>query len=128
MTNFQPTTMVKINTSVYRLQLADNDIERTQGLSGVKELPVNGGLLMVFDEDSECGIWMKDMLIPLDIVWLNSAKEVIFIKKNVSPDLGTSTVFKPKELCRYVLELPVKSVQTSNIKLGQKAEFKVEGE
>lgn len=124
-TNFKPTTQVWINAAMYTVQLANNEAERTRGLSGVEDLGMNGGLLMQFPEDSECGIWMQDMLIPLDIVWLNQDKTVIFLKKNVSPDLGTSTVMRPKEPCRYVLELPAGSIDKAGIRSGHQATFTV---
>jgi len=126
--NFKPTTQIRINAAVYNVWLADTDAERTQGLSGVEELSPNGGLLMKFDTDSQWGIWMKDMLIPLDIVWLNNDKKVVFIKENVSPEIGTDETMKPKQPSRYVLELPAGSVKKAAIKIGQTATFTLEGE
>jgi uncharacterized protein len=126
--NFKPTTRVSINASLYDVQLADTDAERTQGLSGVESLSPNGGLLMQFDTNHEWGIWMKDMLIPLDIIWLDETKNVVYIKENVSPELGTDVVMQPKKPSRYVLELPAGSVQKAAIKVGQQANFTIEGE
>lgn len=121
--NFQPTTTVKVGSGLYHLTVADNEGERVQGLSGVDALSVDGGLLMKFDADDKWGIWMKDMKIPLDIIWLNSDKEVVYIVKNASPDLSTNTIFAPKDPSRYVIELAAGSVEKAGIKTGEIADF-----
>jgi len=117
-TNFKPTVAVRGGSAVYHLWLADTESERKQGLSGVQSLPPGGGLLMKFDEDNTHGIWMKDMLLPLDIVWLNKKKEVVYIVKNASPELSTDTVFAPKDPARYVIELAAGSAEKAALKKG----------
>lgn len=126
--NFRPTVSVSMGSGVYNVWLADNEAERIQGLSGVNELAINGGMLFNYETDETCGIWMKDMLIPLDIVWLDEDKKVIHIKENASETLSTSTVMRPKTLCRYVVELPAGSVKNSGIRVGQQATFNLESE
>ena len=86
------------------------------------------GLLMVFETDSEGGIWMKDMNIPLDIVWLDKDKAVIYMVTDASPNLPQDKIFKPKSPARYILELSAGSIQKSGIKIGSKADFVLEGE
>ena len=125
-TNFKPTTSVKLGGGVFSLWIAKTEAARVTGLSGVEELKPNGGLLMAFASDDTWEIWMKDMKIPLDLLWLNDKKEITYIVKNVSPDLSTSKTFKPTSKARYVIELPAGSVQKSNINVGQKVDFEVE--
>lgn len=69
----------------------------------------------------------RDMNIPLDILWLDKNREIIGIKQNVAPELGESKVFTPAKPARYVLELPAGSVKNSAIKMGDIAEFTLEG-
>jgi uncharacterized membrane protein (UPF0127 family) len=122
-TNFRETTEVRIGSGVFNTGLADNDSARKKGLSGVENLGVSGGLLMVFQGDDDWGIWMKDMKIPLDIIWLNNEKKVIHIVTDASPDLGTSKIFTPDDPARYVLEVQAGSVKKSAIKIGDTASF-----
>ncbi len=112
-----------MGSGVYHLWLADDEVERTEGLSGVESLDPNSGLLMKYDSDGTWGIWMKDMKVSLDIVWLDSEKKIIYIVKNASPELSTDTVFKPKSNARYVIELPAGTVQAAAIKTGDTATF-----
>ncbi len=125
---FKPTTEVRVGQSgIYHLWLAKTDTELYRGLSGVEQLPRNGGLLMDFTVDGLHGIVMRDMNIPLDILWLDKNREIIGIKQNVAPELGESKVFTPAKPARYVLELPAGSVKNSAIKMGDIAEFTLEG-
>lgn len=124
--NFKPSTNVRLGSGVFSVQLATTDETRMQGLSGVERLDANGGLLMVFPNDAAWGIWMKDMKIPLDIVWMNNDKKVIYIVKDASPDLGTSKTFTPDAPARYVLEIPAGTVKNAGIQIGSVATFQLE--
>jgi uncharacterized membrane protein (UPF0127 family) len=123
--NFRPTTSVKFGGSVFNVWTALDEQSRVIGLSGVESLKPNGGLLMAFSSDDTWSIWMKDMNIALDIVWLDSTKEVVHIVKNAAPELSTNTTFTPGEPARYVLELAAGSVQKYDINVGDTAEFEI---
>jgi uncharacterized protein len=124
---FQATVSVQIGAGTYNVGLADTESERRQGLSGVSSLGMNGGLLMDFKQNGQWSIWMKDMELPIDIIWLSEAKKVVYIVRNADPSLGTRVTYTPDKPARYVLELPAGSVQRSAIKLGQTAYFIIEG-
>lgn len=86
-----------------RLEYATTPEAREQGLGGRTEIPENYGMLFVFSKDDKYGFWMKDMLVPIDIFWLDDKGQVVYIAQNVA----TSTypnVFYPTEPARYVLE------------------------
>ena len=68
---------------------------------------------------------MKDVKVPLDIVWLNSDKKVVFIVKNASPEGGANTIFTPKATARYVIELPAGTVASKAITVGLAAVFDI---
>jgi hypothetical protein len=125
-THFKPTTQVRIGSGIYSLWLADTDTARFQGLSNIEKIHLNGGLLMAFDSDRAHGIWMKDMNFPLDLIWLDSNKKVVYIVKNAPPESPARTVYTPKEPALYVLELPAGSVQKAGIKTGDTAAFKLD--
>jgi uncharacterized membrane protein (UPF0127 family) len=121
--HFKATTEVLLGKSLYHLWVADTEAERVQGLSGIEKLQPAGGLLMKFDSDSTWGIWMKDMKIPLDIVWLNQDKKVIYMVENVDPSMSTSTIFMPTRPARYVVELPAGTVRKDGISIDSAAAF-----
>ncbi len=121
---FQPEeqTRVHLGDSVFSVAVAANEQDRQQGLSGVRQLKQNSGMLFAYAENDRWGIWMKDMHIALDIVWLDEEKRVVHIVKNATPDTYPQ-VFRPETPARYVLELNAGAVERNNVQVGKKAEF-----
>ena len=59
------------------VQIADTAEKRKNGLSGITSLKENSGMLFVFDTKGASPLfWMKDMLIPLDLIWISNGKIV----------------------------------------------------
>jgi uncharacterized protein len=87
----------------FRYEIATSTKARTQGLSGRMSMPENAGLLFVFPEPGSYGFWMKDMLIPIDIIWIDDAGLVVKVDADVDPSTYP-TVFHPPLPVRYVLE------------------------
>ena len=52
-----------------------------------ESLNENSGMLFIFPKEDFHNFWMKNTLIPLDIIWINSAKEIVFIENNAQPCL-----------------------------------------
>lgn len=96
---------IEINDKKYRVKVAENQEERTKGLQGVKELPNNEGMLFIFDKPQTVGFWMKDTLIPLDIIFINEDMEVISTYKG---EPGNTDIVQDDDI-KYVLELNVNS-------------------
>lgn len=118
----QPRTNVMLGQATYRVSLARTDAEQKQGLSGVDHLDEFEGKLFIFQSDGPQPMWMKDMDIPIDIVWLDKDKRVTQVESNVSPDTYPQT-FSSEKPARYVLEIPAGSAKENAIKSGLKASF-----
>ena len=126
--NFQPSTEVKLGSGVFKVKLAKTESERYKGLSGVTELPPNGGLLMVFDTETRVSITMRDMHMPIDVIWLDDQKKVIQIEHSLPHEGGESTVVVPRDFAKYVLELNAGAAQQNNVRVGEFAAFVIAGE
>jgi len=83
---------------------------------------------MIYPNEAKWGIWMKDMHIPIDIVWLDKNKKIVHIVKNVSPDNSTSKIFEPNTIAKYVVELPAGTVDSKAIITNQLARFAADSE
>ena len=101
------TTIENVEFSV---ELAQTPAERKKGLSGKTELCDQCGILFIFENDDYHSFWMKDTLIPLDIIWIDKNWQVVDFVGFAQPQ-GTRTdkelpVYQSKKLSRYVLEFP----------------------
>lgn len=100
--------------------LADEQAERIKGLSGTPSLGDFEGKLFIFDTDSKHGIWMKDMLMPLDIIWIDKNLQVVHIEENVLPNTYPNKVFSPPVDARFVLEMNAFFVSSLKVRLGDR--------
>lgn len=87
----------------FQFEIADTEELRSKGLSGRTNIPENYGMLFVFNSDVIPSFWMKDMLVPIDIIWISKDGEIVGILPNVSPATFPAT-FSPDTSIRYVLE------------------------
>lgn len=99
----QPVYVIHIGDVAMEVTVADEPAERELGLSGVESLKDFEGKLFIFDAEGDYGFWMKDMLIPIDIIWFNDDMEIVHIEENVTPDSYPKT-FYADEPARFVLE------------------------
>lgn len=119
----KPETQLWLGDGIFRTDLALDNDARTKGLSGVSALDHDQALLMAFPSNDRWGIWMKDMDISIDIVWLDSEKRVISILKNATP--GSLDIKKPNQAARYVVELPAGTVDSKSINIKEMAIFEI---
>lgn len=67
---------------------------------------------------------MKETLIPLDIIWINSDLEVVDIKENALPCKSDfCPTFTSSKKAKYVLEINGSLVEKKGIRVGDKASF-----
>lgn len=107
------TTTIEIHDRHYHLDIAQTQESRTRGLSDRRSLCSECGMLFVFPESARHGFWMKDMHFPIDIIWLNADKDIVYIERHVSPDsyhTNPPTIWYPAHKAKYVIELPAGSI------------------
>lgn len=117
-----PTAGMTIHGIPLRIAVADTPASRERGLSGYGEIGVDEGMLFVFETDAAHSFWMKDMLFPIDIMWLDADGKVVHIERNVSPDTYPAS-FMPDSAARYVLETQAGFSQKYDIQIGSRATF-----
>ena len=97
---------VSIGSTTISVEVVDTYQERMQGLSGRTSLAESRGMLFVFEEEGNWGIWMKDMRFPLDIIWADSEGNIITIARDVAPETYPNAFYSKEPRARYVLEVP----------------------
>ncbi len=101
------------------VSIADNEEERSKGLSGVESLEAEEGKLFIFDKEGRYGFWMKDMLFPIDIIWIDNSGHIVHIEEGVLPD-SYPTIYSSPVPARFVLEVNAFFVDTFRVKVGDK--------
>ena len=109
---------ITIGNKSYQVSLAETEEEQMKGLQGVNTLPEDEGVLFVFEEPGDVGFWMKDTLIPLDIIYINDDDEVIAVEQGVP---GDETILEHSDV-KYVLEVN----KDSGIKIGDELDIEDE--
>ena len=102
--------------------MADNDTTREKGLGGVTSLSDQEGMIFVFQTPGYPGFWMKDTLIPLDMVWINDKKEVVGISDHILPS-SFPNIFLPPAPVSYVLEINAGLAKKIGIEIGTSLDF-----
>jgi hypothetical protein len=107
---------------VVYVEVADTDAKREKGLMFRKELPDDRGMLFLFDEDGEHTFWMKNTLIPLDLVFVDSDGRITGIVERARP-----LTLEPRSggPSRMVLEVPGGWVAARGVRPGDR--LRVEG-
>ena len=108
---------IKIGSKEYNLEAVYKPKDMEKGLSGRDALVSDGGMLFVFPDEGESLMWMKDMRFPLDILWLDSAGKVVYLKENISPDTYPLTFGKGVN-SSFVIELGAGEISLSGISVG----------
>jgi uncharacterized membrane protein (UPF0127 family) len=88
--------------AAFRFEIADTAEARAQGLSGRADVPPGYGLLFVFEEKGSYGFWMKDMLVPIDILWLGTDGTILGIEARVSPATYPAAFYPPVPVDRVL--------------------------
>ncbi len=111
------TTSISIGSTKLTLEIADTPGKRSLGLSNREGLAENEGMLFTFEEARLHGFWMKDMLFPIDMAWLNDKFCIVYLVRKASPD-SYPTIFVPSVPARYVIETKAGFFASHNLSKG----------
>jgi uncharacterized membrane protein (UPF0127 family) len=76
---------VVVAETPFTVEIAETDAQKAHGLMGRESLPENAGMWFVFDEPVQEQFWMKDTLIPLDMIFVGDDMKIVSIVKNAKP-------------------------------------------
>jgi uncharacterized membrane protein (UPF0127 family) len=103
------------------LEVADTPQEREQGLMNRTSLAPDHGMLFVFEKPARYSFWMKNTLIPLDLLFIDSGLTIVDIKPNTTP-LDLTPVTADSESL-YALEVNAGFCESHEIKEGDDVRF-----
>ena len=97
--------IINIGNKTYKCQVAKNEEDRQKGLQGIEHLPIDEGMLFVWEDEGTREMWMKDTKIPLDQIAINDDDEVVLVY-TAQPEDETLVPFMN---AKYILEVNAES-------------------
>jgi len=116
-----PTIAVHAPYATLVLQVAQTENERETGLMSVTDLPTHTGMVFVFETDQPVEFWMKDTLVPLDMVFVAADGTVRSVAANVPvvpEDAPDDAIPRRGGTAKYVIELPAGEASEDGIAPG----------
>jgi len=109
-------------------ELADTTEKRARGLMFRDSLPKDRGMIFTFPEPQPWTFWMKNTRIPLDIIWMDQQKRIVYIERNVpgcSRTDDSCPQYQPTHDALYVLEVAAGMAEALQLKPGVKLQFQL---
>jgi uncharacterized protein len=88
------------------IEIADTDASRAKGLMGRTELSSGSGMLFIFDEDKRAAFWMKNTLIPLDVIYFDAGLRFVSVSSMTPCTKDPCKTYPSAGPMRYALEVP----------------------
>jgi uncharacterized protein len=122
-TTSAPTAVVQTAKGPVRvsLEVVSDDASRTRGLMYRNHLDDGHGMLFVFDDETDRSFWMKNTLIPLDLIFIGGDGTIVGMRTNTTPlSLAPLSVGKPS---KWVLEVAGGYAGRAGIATGDRIEL-----
>lgn len=115
---------VKINDTIFFVEVAVTESQKLKGLGGRKSLGESRGMLFPYDHKEQYNFWMRDMLIPLDFIWIEGGVVADLTKRVPPPAVGERPlIITPKVAVDKVLEVNAGTIDRLAIKIGDQVQF-----
>ena len=105
-----------------RVELARSSDERAKGLMFREQLDADAGMLFLYSDEDIRRFWMKNTLIPLDMLFISADRQVVGIVENAEPQ--TETLRQVDRPSQYVLEVNGGFAAAHGISAGTPVEFR----
>lgn len=112
--------------TIIQAEIADTPQKRALGLMYRESLKKDYGMLFVFSEPQAWTFWMKNTKIPLDLIWMDGKKRVVYIERNVPICTRTDEScpqYRPNDDAMFVLEIAGGTADNYKIEKGAKLQF-----
>ena len=111
---------------IVSVEVADTNAERVQGLSGRKYLGDYEGMLFIMDSVSGSSFWMKDMYIPLDILFIDEKGFIVDIHEDMQPcEPGYCPNITSSDVYKYALEVNAGFCKENRVGVGNTVLFNI---
>jgi uncharacterized membrane protein (UPF0127 family) len=106
----------KTDKNSFTVEVAETSNQLSYGLMNRTKLPVDNGMLFIFDPAQPVGFWMKNTLIPLDMVFIGPDSRVAKVHHKAKPE--DETIIPSDGPVSYVLEIKGGQAEKRGIEIG----------
>ena len=99
-------------------EIADSLPKIRTGLMHRESLDEDKGMIFIFEKEEIYPFWMKNTLIPLDMIWVNFDKEIVYIEHAVPCEADPCISYNPDVAALYVIEVNAGFTEKYGIELG----------
>ncbi|NID17582.1 DUF192 domain-containing protein [Luteibacter yeojuensis] len=118
---------VTLHGKRFSTEFAVDDASRERGLMARTALAADHSMLFIFPDDQPRTFWMKNTLIPLDILYFDKDRKLVSMQLNAQPCKADPCALYPSDgSARYVLELAAGTAGRLGLQVGES--LTVEGE
>lgn len=107
--------------STIRAAVADTENKRNLGLMDVYDLPSDAGMIFLFDNEEPRSFWMKNTPLSLDIIYINSDRQIVRIHQNTTP--FSERQIPSEQPAQYVVEVNGGYTVNHDIREGMYVDF-----
>jgi uncharacterized membrane protein (UPF0127 family) len=109
---------------VVHVEIASDDSTRAQGLMFRDQLAPDRGMIFLFPKSGDYPFWMKNTLIPLDMIWIDDQRRIVHVAANVPPCKADPCPSVPAGgNAMYVLEVAAGVASRHGLAKGQTLRF-----
>lgn len=112
-----PVTQLRAGMHLIQAEVAQNDQQRAIGLMHRRSMPVNNGMLFIFETPSQQCFWMRNTLLPLSIAFIGDDGSIVNIADMQPMSDASHCSAKP---VRYALEMNQGWFAKRGLKAGSK--------
>jgi uncharacterized protein len=87
----------------FAVEVADDGAERSLGLMNRESMDLSAGMLFVYEQPRRAQFWMKNTLIPLDMIFADAGGRVTKVHSNAIP--GDLTPIDGGQGVKFILEI-----------------------
>jgi uncharacterized protein len=111
------------NGNIAYIEIANTLKDRARGLMYREALNRDSGMLFIFDDEKERSFWMKNTLIPLDIIFIDKDKIIVNIISAYPCEEEPCETYDSIYPVKYVLEVNLGYSEDKEIKIGDRVEI-----
>jgi hypothetical protein len=119
--------LVRIGAMTVQVEVPQGDAFY-QGLGGRESLADDRGMLFLFERSERHSFWMKDMLIPIDIIWISAEGRVVHVE-TAQPEPGVPDEqlkrYYPNDPALYVLEVRAGLAAEKDVQAGDATQIEL---